>query len=106
MKLDNLLDESRAIDANSISTSSTWKERIVTFMTSADEAEHSIVEILEATDPIFDGKNLSKRKKCLESQLTYIRQDLDIHIKRVNDQVTLVGLIRDKKLIPFSNVKM
>ena len=110
-KFDKQLDPNKAVDASTITDSSTpWKERIVDWMISQPEAAHTPVEILEATDDKFDPKASDKkfhypaRKHCLDSQMTYIRQDYDIKTKQLDgDKIVLLGMVRDGKLVPFKN---
>ena len=107
MKFDDLIDESKAVKADSIANSSTpWKDRIIQYMTNlpADEAAQTHKQILEQTDDKYDETNYSKRKHCLASQFTYMRQDYNIRTLTVNeDKIVLVGIERDDKLIPFKN---
>ena len=110
-KFDKQLDKSKAVDASTITDSSTpWKERIVNWMIEQDEAAHTPAEILEATDEKYDPKSPEKkfhfpaRKHCLDSQMTYIRQDYDIKTKQLEgDKIVLLGMVRDGKLVPFKN---
>ncbi len=99
------LSEKDAVDAKAVADSSTpWKDRIIQWMTSQQEAAQSVEQILKATDPKYTGDNLSKRKHCLDSQLTYMRQDYSIRTKSVDeDKIVLLGVQKGEKLIPFKN---
>lgn len=105
LNLDQLVAEESAVSAATVKTSNvSWKELIVQHMTSQEEPFQTIESVLKATDASYDGSNYSKRKKCFESQMTYIRQDLSIHVSRAaDDKVALVGVIRGDQLIPFKN---
>ena len=100
-----LTDESKAVDASTIADGTTpWKHRIVEFMANRKEPAASVEEILKATDPKYNGENLSKRRHCLTSQLTYLRQDEGIVTKTLDDEkIVLLGVKREDKVIPFKN---
>lgn len=102
---ENQLDETKSVDAKLVRLSTTsWKQSIVEHMIAQDEPMQSIESVLKATDPKYNTDNYRQRKKCFESQMTYIRQDLNIHILRdADDNVALVGILKDNKLIPFKN---
>ena len=106
------VDESAAVDSNTVEDSSVpWKQRIVEWMTAQPEPVHTVKQILEATDAVYDPKNKDEshfrsRKHCLDSQMTYIRQDYGIRTKTFGDQgIALLGIDNKetKKLIPFKN---
>lgn len=101
------LDEKAAVDASTIADSSTpWKDRIIEWMTNQPDAAQSFRDVLKHTDPKYTGENYVKRKHCLDSQLTYMRQDYDIRTKNVDDdKIVLLGIQRGDKLIPFKNAK-
>lgn len=99
------LDESKAVDASTVTSSTTpWKERIVEFL--IENQASTAEEILTKTDAKYDGNNFTKRKHCLDSQLTYIRQDFNILTKTVDEnKIVLLGVVKDKKLIPFKTAE-
>ena len=105
LNFEKQLDPKSAVAATSVADSATpWKDRIIQWMTSQEEAAQSVRAILEATDPKFTGDNLGKRKHCLDSQLTYMRQDYNIRTKSVDDdKIVLLGVQKDDKVIPFRN---
>lgn len=105
LNFEKQLDSSKAVDAKSVADSSTpWKDRIIEWMSSQPEAAQSVEAILKATDPKFTGDNLGKRKHCLDSQLTYMRQDYNIRTKSIDeDKIVLLGVQKGEKLIPFKN---
>ena len=107
MNFDSMLDNENAVDAKSVKTSTvSWKQLIIEHMINQPEAMQSIKSVLRATDSKFkdDESNYRERKKCFESQMTYIRQDVGIHILRdADDNVALVGLLKDGKCSPFKN---
>lgn len=100
-----LVDEKAAVEASTIVDGTTpWKHRIVEFMAHREDAPASVEEILKATDPKFNGENLSKRRHCLASQLTYLRQDEGIVTKTLDDEkIVLLGVKRGDKVVPFKN---
>ena len=102
---ENALDPKQAIEMKNVADSTTpWKDRIIAWMSTQPEAAQPIEAILKATDPKFTGENLVKRRHCLDSQLTYMRQDYDIRTKFVdNDKLVLLGVQKGEKLIPFRN---
>lgn len=111
-KFENLVDDKAAVDLDTVADSTIpWKQRIVEWMTKQEEPIHTAREILEATDQSFNPKASDKghyigRKHCLDSQLTYIRQDYGIRTRSFGDQgVALLGIENreTKKLIPFKN---
>ena len=104
-KFEASLDPKKAVEVSTIADGTTpWKERIITYMISTENAAHSPVEILENTDPKYNKENYDARKHCLDSQLTYIRQDFNIRTKTLDDsRVILLGVVRDDKLVPFKN---
>ena len=104
-QFDSMLDPKAAVDVDSIADGSTpWKERIIAYMISTPEAAHSPTEILTNTDPKYNEENYDARKHCLDSQLHYIRRDFNIRTKTLDDsKVVLLGIVRDKKLVPFKN---
>lgn len=105
MNFDNMLDPKASVDIKTISSTKSWKQRIVELMTSSDKSLFTYKEILEHTDPNFTGDNYTSRKHCLDSQMTYIRQDYKIVTKKIDDKVCLLGVIKGDKLIPFKNAK-
>jgi len=99
-KFDKFVDETvEAIDANTVASTTAWKDRIVEFL--MDNQGASTRDILEATDPNFTGDNFTKRKHCLDSQITYARQDYNLVIQKQDDKYLLRGVIKDKKLHTF-----
>lgn len=77
-KYTEMFDETKSVPASEKrkeAGAGLWAERIVEFLLSRETA--TVREILENTDPKFDGKNFGRRKHCLKSQFTKkIRQDL------------------------------
>lgn len=103
-KFKALLDESKTIDASTITNSSTpWKDRIIEYMTSQPDAACTDAQILEATDDKLSDTNFTKRKHCLDSQFTYLRQDYHIHTKKVDNKTVLLGIEKNNKVVPFKN---
>ena len=103
-KFEAHLDESAAINANSITSSTEpWKERIVNFLIQREDPLATYEEILQATDPKYNETNYESRKHSLDSQFTYIRKDLNIVTKRVDDRIAVLGVIKEDKVIPFKN---
>lgn len=111
-KFEAVLDEKNAVDISTIPDNNVpWKQRIVEWMTSQPEAVHTAQEILKATDGQYDPKVVDRshfngRKHCLDSQLTYIRQDYGIRTRSFGEKgVALLGVENKetKKLIPFKN---
>lgn len=98
------LDATQTLDAAKFATSSTpWKERIATYL--IENQNKTSKEILKATDPKFDGTNYSSRKHCLDSQITYMRQDYNMVVRHENDKYILLGIIDPKtnKMTPFTS---
>lgn len=102
-KFEKMLSETE-IDATSIKSSSEpWKERIVSYLIDREDPLATYEEILEATDDKYNGDNFNKRKHCLDSQFTYIRQDLNILTKKVDDKIAVLGIVKEDKLRVFTN---
>ena len=109
-KFDAHLNEEAAVDKSTVvDNSKPWKERIVEWMVDQDDAKQKFTAILEATDDKYDPDSDNKkfryenRKHCLDSQLTYIRQDYDIRTRVDGESVILLGIERGDKLVPFTN---
>ena len=105
MNVDKLIDPKAAVDAKSVVDGTTpWKHRIVEYCANKPDGAATVEEILKNTDPKFNGENLAKRRHCLASQLTYLRQDEGIVTKTLDDEkIVLLGVKREDKVIPFKN---
>lgn len=99
----NLIDE-KAEPINAAAVNQTpWKNRIIDYLLTKKNHTATIKEVLKATDDKYNEENYSKRKHCLDSQKTYMKQDLNVIAAYQDDTIKLVGVYNPKKNIiqPF-----
>lgn len=84
-----------------------WKERIVDYLLTKPGYRAPIKQVLADTDEKHDPNNYSKRKHCLDSQKTYMKQDLNVIAEWQGEDMVLVGLYDPKKDVinPFKAPK-
>ena len=95
MDLTKIVDTETVVEASRRTGS--WKQAIIDYLYHRPEFTATVEEILEATDHNYvEGSNSAKRAHCLASQLTYMRQDLNVETFRPKKgSVTLLGLRND-----------
>lgn len=72
-----------------------WKERIVEYLLEK-RGRALITDVLKATDPDPNPERYRQRKHCLDSQKTYMKQDLLVDASYDGKDMILNGLINKK----------
>lgn len=98
-----LVDTSKEIKANTSSKS--WKHIIIEYLLTQPNHTAPIKEVLTNTDPKYTVDNYSKRKHCLDSQKTYMKQDLNVIAEYNDTNMRLIGVLDPKKDVihPFKS---
>jgi hypothetical protein len=92
--LSALVDKTK--EAKAVGSGTPWKERIVNYLLDQKGYRAPIKKVLEVTDEKYDPNKYRARKHCLDSQKTYMKQDLLVHASYDGEDMVLVGL-EDKK---------
>jgi len=79
-----------------------WKERITDYLIE-HKGKAKIVDVLKATDPSPDPARYRMRKHCLDSQKTYMGQDLNVIASYDGEYMILDGVrdVKSGKVHPF-----
>ena len=104
MKLEEMVDMKKEVAV--ADTSVSFKDRIVKYLLDQKGFAAPVEQLLKDIDPKYDGSNFSKRKHCLDSQKTYMKQDLNVYASYVDEGKTmqLDGLKIDGVVRPFKAV--
>lgn len=115
MDLSKIVDDKQVIEVTA--TGRTWKDEIVDFLFAQDGYEAPVKLVLEKTDPKHAPESFRKRKHCLDSQKTYMK-DMYLGNKSVQfdgiaasytdngKSMKLVGVYnKDGNIHPFKEIK-
>jgi len=93
-KYDQLIDTTKEVIVRR-NGGTPWKERITDFLIE-NKGRAKITDVLKATDPSPDPTCYRMRKHCLDSQKTYMGQDLNVIASYDGEYMILDG-VRDPK---------